>query len=65
MVDAPYAPIERPADDIPECTGAARSRMRRRRRRPNSVRDRTLFDRLAGLRIEPILGRLRPAAPAA
>ena len=28
----------------------------------DSVRDRTLFDRLAGLRIEPILGRLRPAA---
>ena len=62
MVDAPYAPIERPADDIPEApvhlqphapllTAA------------NSVRDRTLFDRLAGLRIEPILGRLRPAAP--
>ena len=30
-----------------------------------SVQERTLFDRVAGLRIEPILGRLRPAAPAA
>jgi len=29
----------------------------------DSVRDRTLFDRLAGLRIEPILGRLRRVAP--
>ena len=63
MVDAPYAPIERPADEIPEMppghqpvpapTAA------------ESVQERTLFDRVAGLRIEPILGRLRPAAPAA
>ena len=36
----------------------------RDRRRPNSVRERTLFDRLAGLRIEPILGRLRSPPPA-
>src|SRR6185369_7657902 len=61
MVDAPYAPIERPADEIPEMppghlpvqapTAA------------ESVQERTLFDRVAGLRIEPILGRLRPASP--
>ena len=63
MVDAPYAPIERPADDIPEAPVPLRPHA------PavtaaESVQDRTLFDRLAGLRIEPILGRLRPAEPA-
>jgi S-DNA-T family DNA segregation ATPase FtsK/SpoIIIE len=67
MVDAPYAPIERPTDDIPE----APPRTQEGPLQPlapatmaaDSVRDRTLFDRLAGLRIEPILGRMRPAAP--
>ncbi|MBI3199704.1 MAG: DNA translocase FtsK 4TM domain-containing protein [Rhodospirillales bacterium] len=58
LVDAPYAPIERPAPEIPEAPvpldpqapmiadGAA-----------DSVRERTLFDRLAGRRIEPFLAR--------
>jgi S-DNA-T family DNA segregation ATPase FtsK/SpoIIIE len=63
MVDAPYAPIERPTGDIPEAPAPLQPHA------PvtmtaDSVRDRTLFDRLAGLRIEPILGRLRPVAPA-
>jgi S-DNA-T family DNA segregation ATPase FtsK/SpoIIIE len=63
MVDAPYAPIERPTGDIPEAPAPLQPHD------PvtmtaDSVRDRTLFDRLAGLRIEPILGRLRPVAPA-
>jgi S-DNA-T family DNA segregation ATPase FtsK/SpoIIIE len=63
MVDAPYAPIERPTGDIPEAPAPLQPHV------PvtmtaDSVRDRTLFDRLAGLRIEPILGRLRPVAPA-
>ncbi len=58
LVDAPYAPIERPAPEIPESpvpldpqaphvVGVA----------ADSVRERTLFDRLAGLRIEPFMAR--------
>jgi DNA segregation ATPase FtsK/SpoIIIE, S-DNA-T family len=61
MVDAPYAPIERPTDDIPEAPVPLQPQPPTA---AESVQDRTLFDRLAGLRIEPILGRLRPAAPA-
>jgi DNA segregation ATPase FtsK/SpoIIIE, S-DNA-T family len=78
MIDAPYAPIERAAPDIPAApvdlhphapSIAALSD-------PNvpaeSLRERTLFDRLAGLRIEPIFARrartafastVDPAAP--
>jgi S-DNA-T family DNA segregation ATPase FtsK/SpoIIIE len=63
LVDAPYAPIERPTDDIPEPPGGLQPRPAPTA--AESVHDRTLFDRLAGLRIEPILGRVRPAAPAA
>ncbi|MDP3160014.1 MAG: DNA translocase FtsK 4TM domain-containing protein, partial [Reyranella sp.] len=66
LVDAPYAPIERPAPEIPESPypldpqaphvgGAA----------VDSVRDRTLFDRLAGLRIEPFMARRSVQDPAA
>jgi S-DNA-T family DNA segregation ATPase FtsK/SpoIIIE len=61
LVDAPYAPIERPAPGIPDspvpldpqapATAA------------DSVSERTLFDRLAGRRIEPFLARR--TAPAA
>jgi S-DNA-T family DNA segregation ATPase FtsK/SpoIIIE len=61
MVDAPYAPIERPADDIPESPVPLQPHAPSELP-ADSVRDRTLFDRLAGLRIEPILGRLRPTA---
>ena len=63
MVDAPYAPIERPADEIPEMP--AGHQPLHPPTAAESVQERTLFDRVAGLRIEPILGRLRPAAPAA
>src|SRR5882724_6647579 len=62
MVDAPYAPIERPTDGIPEAPVPLRPHAPPSMA-ADSVRDRTLFDRLAGLRIEPILGRLRPVAP--
>src|SRR5690349_3513644 len=61
MVDAPYAPIERPAEEIPEMP-AGYEPARPTEQAPatvESVQERTLFDRLAGLRIEPILGRLR------
>ncbi|HEX9328234.1 MAG TPA: DNA translocase FtsK 4TM domain-containing protein [Reyranella sp.] len=63
MVDAPYAPIERPADEIPEMPPGHQPVQAPTA--AESVQERTLFDRVAGLRIEPILGRLRPAAPAA
>jgi S-DNA-T family DNA segregation ATPase FtsK/SpoIIIE len=71
MVDAPFAPIEREAPEIPEAPvelhphappaldvgvpyeGPA-----------DSVRERTLFDRLAGLRIEPIFSRRAKVAAA-
>jgi DNA segregation ATPase FtsK/SpoIIIE, S-DNA-T family len=59
MVDAPYAPIERPTDAIPEAPAPLQPRPTPPTS-AESVQDRTLFDRLAGLRIEPILGRLRP-----
>ena len=62
MVDAPYAPIERPTDGIPEAPVPLQPHAPPSMA-ADSVRDRTLFDRLAGLRIEPILGRLRPVAP--
>jgi S-DNA-T family DNA segregation ATPase FtsK/SpoIIIE len=55
MVDVPHAPIERPASDIPQSPTMLQA--------VPAPADRTLFDRLAGRRIEPILGRLR-AAPA-
>ncbi len=72
MVDAPYSPIERPAPEIPEAPielhphappdldVAAPDELP-----GDSVRERTLFDRLAGLRIEPIFSRRAkpPAAP--
>ena len=65
MVDAPFAPIERPAPEIPEAPAALEPGQLQPEvpREPESIRERTLFDRLAGLRIEPILGKLKPAAP--
>ncbi len=67
LVDAPYAPIERQAPEIPEAPVELHPHA------PpgldveapvESVRERTLFDRLAGLRIEPIFSR-RPKVEAA
>ncbi|MBM3643335.1 MAG: cell division protein FtsK [Alphaproteobacteria bacterium] len=51
MVDAPFAPIERAPGEIPPAPA------------PDAVpaEDRTLFDRLVGRRIEPVLGRPRIA----
>src|SRR5262249_60107041 len=63
MVDAPHAPIERPTEDIPEAPVPLHPRAHPQGQTmtaAESVQDRTLFDRLAGFRIEPILGRLRP-----
>jgi S-DNA-T family DNA segregation ATPase FtsK/SpoIIIE len=64
MVDAPYAPIERPAPEIPESPVPLNPQAPpvSTDLQPGSVQERTLFDRLSGLRIEPILGKLRPAA---
>src|SRR5439155_1502823 len=61
--DAPYSPIERPPPGIPDAPGAMHPAVDEPA--PDSLRERTLFDRLAGRRIEPILGRLRPGAPPA
>ncbi|HYC63769.1 MAG TPA: DNA translocase FtsK 4TM domain-containing protein, partial [Reyranellaceae bacterium] len=64
LVDAPYAPIERPAPEIPESpvTLNPQAPPVATDLQPGSMQERTLFDRLSGLRIEPILGKLRPAA---
>jgi S-DNA-T family DNA segregation ATPase FtsK/SpoIIIE len=64
MVDAPYAPIERPDEGVPEAPTPSHQGPQAPTA-AQSVQDRTLFDRLAGLRIEPVLGRLRPAVPPA
>jgi len=71
MVDAPFAPIERPAPEIPAAPVELQPHappMVYDDAAPaapvESVRERTLFDRLAGLRIEPIFSRLTRAAAA-
>ena len=56
LVDAPYAPIERPASEIPE-SPVPLAPHASPQSAADSIRDRTLFDRLAGLRIEPFLAR--------
>jgi DNA segregation ATPase FtsK/SpoIIIE, S-DNA-T family len=65
MVDAPYAPIERDAPEIPEAPVPLQPARHHviDAPGPGSLDERTLFDRLVGQRIEPILGRLRPAPP--
>jgi len=62
LVDAPHAPIERPVGDIPE-PPAPMQPAGPPMPAGETVEERTLFDRLAGRRIEPVLGRLRSAAP--
>ena len=58
LVDAPYAPIERPAPEIPESPIPLDPQVPPVAGGPvDSVRERTLFDRLAGLRIEPFMAR--------
>ena len=68
MVDAPYAPIERPADDIPEAPDGHRLHSPvLDEAAPARLQERTFLSRLAGgLRIEPFMRRSAPAsAPAA
>ena len=58
LVDAPYAPIERPAPEIPASPVPLNPQVPPvAGEAADSVRERTLFDRLAGLRIEPFLSR--------
>ena len=65
LVDAPYSPIERPAPgmrDLPHMPAQLGSPSPAG---PETIGERTQFDRLSGLRIEPVIGRSRPdAAPA-
>jgi S-DNA-T family DNA segregation ATPase FtsK/SpoIIIE len=66
MVDAPHSPIERPAPAIPPAPTPLHPAPPPAvdPASPESLVERTLFDRLAGgFRIEPILGRLRAAVP--
>jgi len=66
MVDAPYSPIERAAPEIPEAPVELHPQAPpglEAEPPADSMRERTLFDRLAGRRIEPIFSR--PRAPAA
>jgi S-DNA-T family DNA segregation ATPase FtsK/SpoIIIE len=68
MVDAPNAPIERAPPAIPPAPTPLHPAPAPAidPASPESLVDRTLFDRLAGgFRIEPILGRLRAAVPPA
>ena len=74
MVDAPYAPIERATAEIPDLPPGHPSAIPAgmlgaipddEEAPAEAVRERTLFDRLAGRRIEPIMARLRPSASAA
>jgi S-DNA-T family DNA segregation ATPase FtsK/SpoIIIE len=65
MVDAPNAPIERATPAIPPApTPLHPAPPAIDPASPESLVERTLFDRLAGgFRVEPILGRLRAAVP--
>jgi S-DNA-T family DNA segregation ATPase FtsK/SpoIIIE len=66
MVDAPHSPIERPPPAIPTAPVALHPAPPPALdpASPESLVERTLFDRLAGgFRIEPILGRLRSVGP--
>jgi S-DNA-T family DNA segregation ATPase FtsK/SpoIIIE len=70
MVDAPYAPIERPAPDIPQAPAPAspEAYATAPHEAPvepvvESVKERTLFSRLSGLRIEPFMRRSTTVAP--
>jgi S-DNA-T family DNA segregation ATPase FtsK/SpoIIIE len=69
LVDAPHSPIAPPPPEIPappSPPSIAPATPVTDSAAPDSVGERTLFDRLAGgFRIEPILGRLRPAPTAA
>ncbi|WP_020699083.1 DNA translocase FtsK [Reyranella massiliensis] len=68
MVDAPYAPIERPTPDIPQTPVSPEAYATAPHEAPvepvvESVKERTLFSRLSGLRIEPFMRRSTTVAP--
>ena len=68
MVDAPYAPIERPTPDIPQAPVSPEVYATAPHEAPvepvvESVKERTLFSRLSGLRIEPFMRRSTTVAP--
>jgi len=68
MVDAPYAPIERPTPDIPQAPVPPEAYATAPHEAPvepvvESVKERTLFSRLSGLRIEPFMRRSTTVAP--
>ncbi|ODT99164.1 MAG: hypothetical protein ABS83_02875 [Rhodospirillales bacterium SCN 65-16] len=68
MVDAPYAPIERPTPDIPQAPVSPEAYATAPHEAPvepvvESVKERTLFSRLSGLRIEPFMRRSTTVAP--
>ena len=66
LADAPYSPFER-APEIPSAPPRIEpyAANPHGQRPPAPAQDRTLVDRLSGPRIEPIMSRLRPAAPPA
>ncbi len=68
MVDAPYAPIERPTPDFPQAPVSPEAYETAPHEAPvepvvESVKERTLFSRLSGLRIEPFMRRSTTVAP--
>jgi S-DNA-T family DNA segregation ATPase FtsK/SpoIIIE len=67
MVDAPYAPIERPADDIPAAPEGLRMHSPvLDEAAPARTQERTFLSRLTGgLRIEPFMRRSSPASATA
>ena len=67
MVDAPYAPIERPADDIPEAPGGLRMHSPvLDEAAPPRVQERGFLGRLTGgLKIEPFMRRSAPVSATA
>ncbi len=64
LVDAPYAPIERPAEEIPDAPmGLHPHAPVLDETAPEAVRERTFLSRLSGgLRIEPFMRRSAPAS---
>ena len=68
MVDAPYAPIERATPDIPQAPVSPEAYATAPYETPaepvaETVKERTLFSRLSGLRIEPFMRRSTTVAP--
>ena len=62
LVDAPFSPLDRPA---PELRPLPHMSVQPQPAGPETVGQRSQFDRFSGLRIEPVMGRTRPEAPPA